>query len=112
MEKLDVSMGINEIQKQYDKDIEEFQKRNTDNLRSEPSFIEEMNSVVYNWLFDKYYNAYNNIPKRVLKYFLEELYPQDLYIDSWESIEEDLNETLIIFTKALNIYKEEMDANR
>ena len=49
---------------------------------------------------------------RVLKYFLEELYPQDLYIDSWESIEEDLNETLIIFTKALNIYKEDMDANR
>lgn len=111
MEKLDVSMGINEIQKQYDKDIEEFQKNNTNNLWDECSCIEEMNSVVYSWLIDKYYNAYN-IPKRVLKYFLEELYPQDLYIDSWETIEKEFDETLIIFTKALNIYKEEIDANR
>lgn len=110
MEKLDISMGINEIQKQYDKDIEEFQKNNTNNLWSECSYIEEMNSVVYSWLIDKYYNAYN-LPKKVLKYFLE-LYPQDLYIDSWETIEEEFDKTLIIFIKALNIYKEEMDVNR
>lgn len=111
MEKLNISMGINEIQKHYDKDIEEFQKNNISNLRNEYSHIEEINNVVNSWLIDKYFNAYN-IPKKVLEYFLKELYPQDLYIDSWETIEKEFDKTLIIFTKALNIYKEEMDANR